>query len=91
MALVMTARDRRILNKLSHAFIISDIWKNVFVSKLSHQELADIESGKAKSLIDVYFEKCPDVKLVWKALQKEMPKVHKALAKEFDLNKDQRR
>jgi hypothetical protein len=87
MALKITARDRLILNKLSHAFVISELWEKIYKTILSPQDLADIEAGKSKSLVDTYFDMCPDVKAVWQCLQKEMPKVHKALAKEFDLKK----
>jgi hypothetical protein len=85
MSIRITARDRLLLNKLSHAFVISDIWTKVFKPKLNPAQLAEIEAGKSQSLIDVYFDKCPDVKAVWQTLQQEMPKVHKALAKEFGI------
>lgn len=84
MAFRMTARDRSILNKLSHALVISELWNKVYKPMLSEERLAEIEAGKGKSLVDTYLDSCPDVKAVWGALQKEMPKVQKALLREFE-------
>ena len=83
MAFRLTARDRSILNKLSHALVISELWDKVYKPMLSEERLAEIEAGKGKSLVDTYLDSCPDVKAVWKALQKEMPKVQKAILSEF--------
>ena len=88
MAFKLTARDRLILNKLSHALVISELWNKVYKPMLSEERLAEIEAGKDKSLVDTYFDSCPDVKAVWNALQKEMPKVYKAILSEFEADRE---
>lgn len=83
MSIRISARDKMLINKLCHAFVISDIWQKIFKPTLSQEQLAEIAAGKSQSLVDYYFDKEPDVKAIWQALQKEMPKVHKALAKDL--------
>ena len=88
MAFRLTARDRLILNKLSHALVVCELWNKVYKPMLSKERLAEIEAGKDKSLVDTYLDSSPDVKAVWRALQKEMPKVHKALLSEFEADRE---